>query len=217
MNMILYKYKLDLSPPTMSVQMMLKALDVRCEEKDVDIFDKEYMNKEFIKINPQRSIPTLIDDGHILWDSHAILIYLVKKFGKEEEYYPSEPLKRAVIDQRLYFESCNIFGLLRLIARPIVYHQYKGVSDYNIYECNDTYERLNLFLEKTKWVAGDDITVADFSLIPSVTSLDSFVPIDSTKYPNILKWIDRAKEWPFYDINQRGVDDFTKLVNRFCA
>ncbi|XP_031347625.1 glutathione S-transferase 1-1-like [Photinus pyralis] len=211
MSLILYKS--NISPPVRTVQMACKALNIEVEEVEVNLLDRNYMKNEFIKINPERTIPTLVHNGNVIWDSHAIIAYLAILSGKEEEFYPTEPLKRARINQRLHFESCNIFGLFRLMAREIGYFGGKGVSDFNISESNESYERLNLFLEKTKWVAGDEITLADFSLIPSVTTMDVVVPIDP-KYTNIHKWIERAsKEWPYYNINQRGLDEFKVVFN----
>lgn len=56
-------------------------------------------------MNPQHTVPTLDDEGFILWDSHAIMPYLVAKYGKEKSLYPEDLQKRAIIDQRLHFDS----------------------------------------------------------------------------------------------------------------
>lgn len=61
-------------------------------------------------MNPQHTIPTLVDDdGFVLWDSHAIMPYLVSKYGKDDSLYPKDLKKRAVIDQRLHFDSNVLF------------------------------------------------------------------------------------------------------------
>lgn len=44
-------------------------------------------------------------DGFVIWDSHAILTYLVSRYGKDDSLYPSDVKKRATIDQRLHFDS----------------------------------------------------------------------------------------------------------------
>ncbi|KAF2891265.1 hypothetical protein ILUMI_14909, partial [Ignelater luminosus] len=69
-------------------------------------------------INPQHTIPTLDDDGVIVWDSHAINIYLVTKYDKDNLLYPDDPCTRAVINQRLHFDSGVLFPTaLRIIVR----------------------------------------------------------------------------------------------------
>lgn len=68
-------------------------------------------------MNPQHTIPTLVDDdGFTIWDSHAIMIYLVSKYAKDDSLYPTDLKKRALIDQRLHFESGVVFAYLRRIA-----------------------------------------------------------------------------------------------------
>lgn len=67
-------------------------------------------------MNPQHTIPTLDDDGFVLWDSHAIAAYLVGKYGKDDSLYPKDLQKRALVDQRLHFESGIIFACVRSIV-----------------------------------------------------------------------------------------------------
>lgn len=56
-------------------------------------------------MNPQHTVPTLNDAGYILWDSHAINAYLVGMYGLNDFLYPSDLKKRAIVDQRLHFDS----------------------------------------------------------------------------------------------------------------
>lgn len=67
------------------------------------------MSEEFIKINPQHTIPTIVDDGKSVWDSAAIMTYLVGKYASDDSLYPKDLYLRAVVDQRLYF-NCTVLG-----------------------------------------------------------------------------------------------------------
>lgn len=68
-------------------------------------------------MNPQHTVPTLVDDdGFTIWDSHAIMVYLVAKYAQNDSLYPKDLKKRAIIDQRLHFESGVVFATLRNIA-----------------------------------------------------------------------------------------------------
>lgn len=60
-------------------------------------------------MNPQHTIPTLADEDFIIWDSHAIAGYLVGKYSSDDSLYPKEPKKRALVDQRLHFDSGILF------------------------------------------------------------------------------------------------------------
>lgn len=71
-----------------------------------------------MKKNPQHTVPVLEeDDGFVVSDSHAIMAYLVTKYGKGDSLYPATDVKRrAIIDQRLHFDSSTLFTRALLIS-----------------------------------------------------------------------------------------------------
>ena len=97
-------YHMDASGPCRSVRMTAKMLGVELNVKLINLQAGEHMTPEFIKINPQHNIPTIVDDGFILNESRAICGYLVQKYGKDDSLYPKDAVKRAVVDQLLYFD-----------------------------------------------------------------------------------------------------------------
>ena len=71
-------------------------MNVPFEEARVDYLGGGHKAKEYLEINPNGSLPTLIDDGFILWESNAILQYVADKHGAFA-YYPKELKLRADI------------------------------------------------------------------------------------------------------------------------
>jgi glutathione S-transferase len=54
----------------------------------------------------------------VLWDSHAIMSYLVSKSSKDDSLYPKDLKKRALVDQRLHFDSGVAFALaLKILVK----------------------------------------------------------------------------------------------------
>ncbi|KAF5270028.1 hypothetical protein FQR65_LT05827 [Abscondita terminalis] len=207
--MVLKLYKFDASPPVRAVFLTAAALGLELELVDVDLLNKDQMNIEYIEKNPQHCVPTLDDCGTIVWDSHAINAYLVSKYGKNDLLYPKDIRKRANVDQRLHFDSCNLFPILRFTIRKVLEFGVEDgediMSKYYLTEYDKAFEILNSFLDKSKWVAGDNLTIADFSLISTVTSLECIVPLDFKKYPKIAEWIQRVQELPYYNVTAKGL------------
>jgi glutathione S-transferase len=67
------------------------------------------VSNNIFQINPQHVIPTLVDNGFALWESRAICVYLVEKYGKSS-LYPKDLKVRSVVNQRLYFDMGTLYG-----------------------------------------------------------------------------------------------------------
>lgn len=75
------------------------------------------------------------------------------------------------------------------------------------------YNFLEAFLEKSSYVAGSDLTIADLNAIATVTTLNVLVPIASNRYPKITQWIQRMQQLaPYNDAIQKGLDMFAGFM-----
>lgn len=86
--------------------MTAKLLDLDVHLKTVDLTAKDQMKPEIGKMNPEHTVPILDDSGFYLSEGRAISAYLVNRYAKCQDYklYPKEAKKRAIVDQRLYFD-----------------------------------------------------------------------------------------------------------------
>lgn len=98
-------YYLPVSPPARAVLLGIRNLGLSVELITVDLFKMEHLKPEFIKLNSAHQIPVLEEDGFVLCESRAILGYLVNKFKPGSKWYPADARKRALIDQRLYYDT----------------------------------------------------------------------------------------------------------------
>lgn len=86
----------------------------------MNLWSKEQLKEDFLKINPQHCVPTLDDDGFILWESRAIAIYLTEKTHPEgHSLYPKDVKRRALINQRLQFDASTLYPRIRAICVSI--------------------------------------------------------------------------------------------------
>uniref|UniRef100_A0A182T4Z1 glutathione transferase n=1 Tax=Anopheles maculatus TaxID=74869 RepID=A0A182T4Z1_9DIPT len=174
------------SAPCQPVVFLAKHLGLELNYKTISIYDpKEF--EVLKKVNPQHTIPTLVDNGHVLWESYAILIYLAEKYALDDSLYPKDLVERSVVHQRLFFDS-GVFQSSSLQSL-ILHIRNKPIPDENLAKVKRAVEVLEMYLTDTPYVAGHKLTIADFSLFVSVCSLD-MMQYDLTPYPNTVRWFE---------------------------
>lgn len=110
--MALTLYNLPLSPPARSVLLTIRNMGLEVNLKNVNVLTGENFDEEFTKLNPLHQIPVLIDhenDDFVVFESRAIMAYLVNSRQPGGSLYPNEPKQRAVIDQRMYYDATVVF------------------------------------------------------------------------------------------------------------
>ncbi|XP_046398080.1 glutathione S-transferase 1-like isoform X1 [Ischnura elegans] len=208
-------YYLDASPPVRAVLLAGKTLGVEFNLKFVDLFKLEQRSPEFLKINPRHTVPTLVDDGFVLWDSHAIVGYLANKYGKDDSLYPKDPKARAIVDEMLHFDNGTLFPRLRNITFPLLFRGKKELSPEAKQEVEEAYAFMEKFLEERAWVAGNNMTIADFCCVSSITSLECLVP-GIASHPKLAAWVEKCKRnmVGYEEANQKGLDNFNLYVRK---
>lgn len=107
------------SPPSRACINLARILKVDIELKNVNLIEGELRSEWFKKLNPVKKIPVMVCDGFILAESRAILAYIVNKWHPGSSWYPKDPEKRAIIDQRLYYDATIVFPSLAGIVVSI--------------------------------------------------------------------------------------------------
>ncbi|KAH8331514.1 hypothetical protein KR074_004991 [Drosophila pseudoananassae] len=205
-NLILYGT--ESSPPVRAVLLTLRALKLEHQFRQLDMQAGEHLEPEMLRKNPQHTVPMLEDEGEVyIWDSHAIIGYLVNKYAQSDELYPRDPFQRAVVDQRLHFETGVLFhGIFKQLQKALFKENATEVPKDRLAELQDAYGLLEQFLDQNPYVAGAELTIADFSIVSTVSTLHlSYSPVDGAKYPKLSAWLTRLSTLPFYEEdNLRG-------------
>ncbi|KAG4077632.1 hypothetical protein HA402_008892 [Bradysia odoriphaga] len=193
-------YSTDYSPPVRSVRVVAKLLGIELELRDVNLVGGEHLKEPFVKLNPEHTLPTLDDNGFILWDSQTICAYLVDKYGKDDSLYPRDLQLRAKCNQRLFFNGSTLFGRLRDISRPIYLGEYSEVPQRKIEEAYDNLNALEAFLENDLFLVGNQLTIADVCVALTIPFLLIHVPLKDDKHQKISAWLKRVSATiPFFD------------------
>ncbi|KAJ9592347.1 hypothetical protein L9F63_001116, partial [Diploptera punctata] len=176
------------SPPCNSVLLLNKTLGLKMNMKWLDFDKGEYKSPEFIK----HTIPTIIDDGFVITESRAILGYLVEKYAKDDSLYPKDLKKRTLINQRLYFDVGVLYQSFLDYYLDVVYTgQYGGPTKFAKLE--DAFQVLDKYLEGQAWIAGNNLSIADFSIASTTLNL-LHCGFDVSKYNNVFKWFSKVKK-----------------------
>nr|WEU75081.1 GSTe1 [Sitodiplosis mosellana] len=193
-------YNLDISPPVRSVKIIAKLLGLELEIRDIDMLGREHLKEPFIKINPEHTVPTLVDNGFVIWESHAICAYLVDKYAKDDSLYSKDLQLRARCNQRLFFDGSSLYMRLRDCSYYI-YHGGKELSPQDkIDPIYAAYEILDAFLSSDPFLVGENLTIADICAAVTVLPLEIFAPLKADKHRNICAWLNRVRQTiPFFD------------------
>ncbi|CAH1246187.1 glutathione S-transferase 1-like [Branchiostoma lanceolatum] len=194
------------SAPCRAVMMCAKTIGLDLEEKPVDLLAGEQMKPEFLAMNPCHCVPTIDDDGFIMWESRAINIYLNDKYSSTpEKLYPKDPKKRARINMMLQYDLTTYTPAIVGYVAPILFAK-KEPDDETKKKLADQLEIFNNMLEGKNFVAGNELSLADFSL-GGATGMMAIVGYDVSGYKNIVAWRDRMVALPgVKDIQERMME-----------
>ncbi|KAL5291887.1 GstE2.2 family protein [Megaselia abdita] len=207
---------MKLSPCVRGTFAVAAAIGVEMEYKFVDLFKGESRTPEFLEMNPVHAVPVLDDDGRYIIDGHAILSYLVDQYGKDDSLYPKDPFQRAMVDQRLHFDSGILYIRLRNLSLRVYLEDHPKFPQKDIDAVYESYDYVEKFLSKEKYLAGDHLTIADLCCVCTITSGALFAPISEERYPKISDWIKRLSALPYYE-ETNGKDnaeylEFLKMI-----
>lgn len=86
------------------------------------------------------------------------------------------------------------------------------VPEENMVSLLEAYDLLEIFLENKEYVAGDDLSIADFCVATSINSFSNFVPVEESIYPRITAWMKLMEKLPYYDEANKGLEIFKGMV-----
>lgn len=185
-------YSTILSPPCRAVLMVGAAVGVDFDVKEMNLLNEDHRKEDFVKLNPQHTIPTIQDNDFVLWDSHAIATYLVDKYGANDSLYPKSFQLRSTVWQRLIFDASVLFASLKRIVKPIFLGSETKVRNELLEEAKEGLEIFDKLLEGKQWLVGDSYTIADICCVSTVSSMTVLLQLN--EYPNVQAWLKRCEK-----------------------
>ena len=151
-------------------------------------------------MNPNGLVPTIADDGFVLWESNVIVRYLTNKhaFGT---LFPEDLRERFDAERWMDWQQTSLnppigtvfFNLIRLSSDK----RDMGAVTRNIPLAEGCLAILDEHLAACDYVNGDRFTMADIPVGTSVSRW-SKLPFDRQSRPNVERWLARLKERPAF-------------------
>lgn len=183
-------YDRDSSGNAYKIRLLLSFLDVAFERIPVRLKGgRNEVDDAYLRLNPRGQIPTLDDDGFILWGSTAILVYLATRFDPARRWLPEETRSAARVMQWLEFAQNEISGGL-FRARAIVRFGYPGELAAARDEGLRALAILERHLSENTWLETGRPTIADIACFPYV-ALAHEGGFDLDAYPQVRQWMAR--------------------------
>jgi glutathione S-transferase len=166
-----------------------------------DVGGKFGMDAAYLALNPNALIPTIDDDGLVLWESNAILRYLAARYAPH--LWPDDLEQRAAADKwmdwQFAFADAQRDVFLMLVRKPVEEHDAAVIA-----RGAETTARMMAMLEdvlaKQPWLTGENFGIAD---IPMGSYAHTWFTLAMPRpdMPHVKAWYDRLKTRPGFAAN----------------
>lgn len=188
-------YRFRLSGHSHRVQMFLSMLGLPVEIVDVDLGKGQHKTPEFLAMNRFGQVPVIDDNGLVIADSNAILVYLAMAYDPDRSWYPDDPSSAAKVQRWLSIAA----GPLQ--AGP-AQARLVGIfnANHDLARCQTIAQGLFAVMDahlaaQGGVFVGDRETIADIALY-SYSALAPEGHIALEPYSAVQRWLHRIEALP---------------------
>ena len=190
-------YHNPLSPNVRRVRLTAAVLGIELEEKLLDFSKGEHKNPEYLALNPNGAVPTLVDGDFVLTESRSIMQYLASK-KPESGLLPRDEAARADVTRWQFWDAAHFSPQMGTLGFEKLIKGMMGMGEPDagkVQEALTNFRRfaavLNKRLEGKQYVVGDALTVADLTLASSLMYAKQ-VEAPLAEFPNLQAWFSRV-------------------------
>ena len=195
-------YHFPLSPFSRKVRLVLAEKKI-----EVELIEERYWepSHEFVRLNPAGRVPVMRIDGRVFCESNAICEFLGEK-------HPQLPLMPKVAEDRAevrrlvswfddgFYREVTVNLLGERVMRKI---QGTGYPDsQNVKEgarrIKFHLDYMNDLLDRRRWLAGDTMSLADFSAAAQLSCVDYISDVDWNRSASVKDWYAKIKSRPAF-------------------
>lgn len=156
---------------------------------------------EYRAMNPNGRVPVIQDDGFVLWESNAIVRYLMARHANDTHWYVADPQARATADKWMDWTTASFAGPFRTVFWGVL-RTPKDQQDWPainaaIKECDGLLTMADEALATQPYLSGNEIGMGDIPLGSFIYAWFE-MPIERAPQPHLEAWYARLKQRPAY-------------------
>jgi glutathione S-transferase len=155
---------------------------------------------EYRARNPNALVPTIDDDGFLLWESNVIVRYLASTYGLGK-LCPADVRQRYAAEKWMDWQATTLWPAFRIVFLGLIRTPPEKRDQRAIEAARKETIRvlpvLDAQLGKTVFVGGEALTMGDIPVGAAIYRCFS-LGIERGAFPNIARWYDRLAERPAY-------------------
>ncbi len=186
-------YRHPLSGHSHRAELFLSLLGLPFERIDIDLAAGAHKQPDFLKINPFGQLPAIDDNGVIIPDSNAILVYLATKYA-DQTWLPRDPEGAAAVQRWLSVAAGQIaYGpaaarLVTVFGAKLDQERAKTIA-------GNLFKLMEVHLEGRQFLVGEAPTIADVAGYSYIAHAPEG-GVSLQPYPNIRTWLARIEQLP---------------------
>jgi len=190
-------------PNSVNVQKVLwclRELDLAYERIDAGMQFGRNDEPDYLAMNPNGRVPTLVDGDYVLWESNSIMRYLCLAYGKGTPIYPEAPRQRAAVDRWLDWTLSTVQPVDRPVfwalvrtppeQRDVAAIQKDADAEAAVWRIADHHLATRRFIE------GDEFTIADIAIGAYARRWLGVEGIIRPKQPYLERWLKNLASRP---------------------
>jgi glutathione S-transferase len=185
---------------TQKVLWCCDELGLAYEREDVGRGFGKNHEPAYLALNPSARVPTIVDDGFVLWESNVIVRYLCARHGMGT-LCPVDLQQRADLERWMDWQQTTLRPHFSAVSTALKEAMPPSVASLDSRKALDrAWQILDAQLAKQPYIGGTRLTMADIPFCYIVNRWYK-LPIDHSAWPYVKAWYDRLCERPAFRRN----------------
>ncbi len=178
----------------------LAELDLAYERIDAGMQYGRTREPEYLAMNPNARVPTLVDGDYALWESNSIMRYLCLAYRPDSSIYPKEPRRRAAVERWLDWTLSTVQPVDRpvfwaLVRTPPEKRDMAAIQR-DADAAAEVWRVAEHHLSTRSYIEGNDFTIADVALGAYARRWFGVEGITRPAQPHLERWLKLLAERP---------------------